>query len=199
VLLLASLGLYVLLQNTISLIYGDDLKSLLHGQALQGISIFHATITTVQLVTLGANAVLYATVGFLFARSRFGITIRGVADDPELALIVGVDRDHVMILVFALGSALAAIAGIFIGFDTSLSPTMGFRALLMGVVAAIIGGVGSIPGSILGGLFVGFLQNVGVWKLPTEWQDGVVFLALIVFLLVRPRGFLGKPLERTPI
>jgi branched-chain amino acid transport system permease protein len=76
---------------------------------------------------------------------------------------------------------------------------MGFRALLMGVVAAIVGGVGSVPGAIIGGIFIGLVQHFGIWVLPTQWQDAIVFAILILFLLVRPQGVLGTPLKKAGV
>jgi branched-chain amino acid transport system permease protein len=97
-------------------------------------------------------------------------------------------------LAFAVGSGLAAGAAILISLDTDITPTMGFGALLLGVVAAIVGGVGSMPGAMLG-LLVGLAQHLGVWKLPTQWQDEIVFLILIAFLIARPQGLFGRPVK----
>jgi branched-chain amino acid transport system permease protein len=125
--------------------------------------------------------------------------LRAVANDSELSSALGLNSGRVIAVAFALGSALAGVAAIFIAYDTDLTPMMGFRAILMGVVAVIVGGVGSIPGALVGGLFVGLAQHLGVWKLPTQWQDAIVFLILIVFLVLRPQGFLGKPLKRAAV
>ena len=80
-----------------------------------------------------------------------------------------------------------------------MTPMMGFYALLMGVVAVIAGGIGSIPGAALGGLLVGMAQHLGVWKIPTQWQDTIVFLILIFFLLFRPQGFLGRVVKKSTV
>jgi branched-subunit amino acid ABC-type transport system permease component len=95
-----------------------------------------------------------------------------------------------------LGSAIAGLAAILAAFDTDLTPVMGFKALLGAVVAVIVGGRGSILGVLLGGLLVGMAQHLVVWKLPAQWQDTSVFVILVVFLLFRPQGFLGKPLHK---
>lgn len=198
-LLLASLGIYIVVQNMISMKFGDDVQALSAYAPTSAIVILKSRITRLQAIIVLVNMFLYAITGLLILRTRTGRIIRAVANDMELACVAGVNTDHVILLVFALGSALAAVAGILIAYDTNLTPTMGFNALLMGVVAVVVGGIGSVPGAILGGLLVGLSQHLGVWKLPTQWQDAIVFLILIFFLFLRPQGFLGKPLRRAAV
>ena len=88
------------------------------------------------------------------------------------------------------------MAGILISLETNLEPTMGFIPLLKGIIASIIGGVGSIPGSILGGFFLGLVENLGIWKISAGWKDLIAFVILIIFLLLKPRGFLGIKTEK---
>ena len=87
------------------------------------------------------------------------------------------------------------MAGILIALDVDMKPSMGMNALLMGVVVVIIGGAGSITGIALAALMLGMVQHLGVWKIGTEWQDAIVFAVLIIFLLFRPQGFLGKKVK----
>jgi branched-chain amino acid transport system permease protein len=122
-----------------------------------------------------------------------------VASDPNLALVSGIDTDKVILFSFALGSALAGAAAILISFDTDMTPTMGMNALMMGVVAVIIGGVGSIPGATLGGFLIAFAQNFGVWKISSQWQDAIAFIILLLFLLYRPNGFFGKKIPKVEV
>lgn len=198
-LLLASLGIYIVVQNMISIKFGDDVQALSAYAPTSAIVILKSRITRLQAIIVLVNMFLYAITGLLILRTRTGRIIRAVANDMELACVAGVNTDHVILLVFALGSALAAVAGILFAYDTNLTPTMGFNALLMGVVAVVVGGIGSVPGAILGGLLVGLSQHLGVWKLPTQWQDAIVFVILILFLLLRPQGFLGKPLRKAAV
>ena len=86
---------------------------------------------------------------------------------------------------------LGIAAGILISFETNIEPTMGFNALLKGIIASIIGGIGSIPGAVLGGFFLGLVENLGIWKIQAGWKDAIAFGVLIVFLLIRPSGILG--------
>lgn len=94
---------------------------------------------------------------------------------------------------------MAGIAGILMSLDTDMTPTMGFHALLLAIVACIVGGITSFKGAVLGGLFVGMILHLGVWKLPAAWQDAILFVILLLFLLLRPHGFLGKPLRAATV
>lgn len=199
VLLLASLGLFVVFQNLISMIFGDDTKTLRTGEVVEGLPLFGARITPVQITIIAVSAVLILTTWAFLQRSRHGIAIRAVANDPELALISGLDPDRYLLVVFFIGSALAGAGAILISFDTDMVPLMGFNALLMAVVAVIVGGLGSVPGIAIGALLVGLAQNLGVWKLPTQWQDTIVFAILLVFLLFRPQGFLGRKVVKASV
>ena len=197
VLLLASLGLYIVIQNSISLVFGDQFRAYSRTGINGAISIFGAQITKTELFIFAFNLILYGGVNLVAAKTSVGRITRAVANDPELAIIYGINQQAVLLGVFAAGSAMAGIAGVLIGFDSSVNPTMGFDALLMGVVAAIVGGVGSLAGAIVGGFFIGFLQAFGVWQLPTEWQYTVVFFVLMMFLIFRPQGFFGQALRPT--
>ena len=123
---------------------------------------------------------------------KFGKTLRALANDSELAKLSGINSDRYILFAFAVGSFLAAVAAIMISFDTDMTPTMGFNALVLGVVAVIVGGISSLPGAAIGGLFIGLAQNLGVYWLPSKWQDTIAFVILILFLLFRPYGILGK-------
>lgn len=199
ILLLASLGLFIVIQNFISLIFGDDTKTIRSGAVTEGLPIFGARITPIQIVIIVVSGALLLLCWSFMQKTKMGKAMRAVANDPELARVVGIETDLVILFTFTLGSALAAVAAILISLDTDMTPMMGFYALLMGVVAVIAGGIGSIPGAALGGLLVGMAQHLGVWKIPTQWQDTIVFLILIFFLLFRPQGFLGKVVKKASI
>jgi len=195
VFLLASLGFYVVLQNIISLIFGDDTKTIRSGMVEEGINILGARITPIQITIIAVSLLLFVSCFFFLKYTKMGQAMRAIANDSELASISGIETDQVILFTFALGSALAGIAGILVALDVDMTPTMGMNALLMGVVAVIIGGVGSIPGIALGALFLGMAQQFGVWKISSQWQDAIAFVILLIFLLFRPQGFLGKKVK----
>ena len=199
VLLLASLGMYIVLQNTISMVFGDDTKSIRSGIVREGLPVFGARITPIQVVIICTSIVLVLLTALWLKKSRMGKAMRAVANDAELAQISGIDSDRVVLWTFGVGSALAGVAGILVALDVDMTPTMGMNALMMGVVAVIIGGVGSIPGVAMGALLLGLAQHLGVWKISSQWQDAIAFIILFVFLLFRPQGFLGRKVKKAEV
>lgn len=199
ILLLSSLGIYLVLQNIISLIFGDDTKIIRSKMVKEGIEILGARITAIQILTICVSVILVVAMAFLLKKTKIGRAMRAVANDPELASVSGIESDRVILWTFAMGSALAALAGILVALDIDMTPTMGMRALMMGVVAFIIGGVDSVPGVALGALLLGMAQHLGVWKISSQWQDAIAFLILLGFLLFRPKGFLGKKVRRATV
>ena len=192
ILLLASLGLFVVIQACVSIAFGSNVHVLSSVIAGTTFSIFGGRITSSQLITvIVANSLFFGILAALHT-TRPGRILRAVGSDPELARIVGVEIDRIIPIVFGVGSALAGIAALLAAYDTGLKPTMGFNALLFGVVAMIIGGIGNVPGAYLGGLLLGFAQQFGAWILPSRWQDLIVYLILAFFLLLRPAGIAGR-------
>jgi len=199
VLLLASLGVYIVLQNLISMIFGDDTKSIRAGDVVEGINILGARITPIQIIIIITSIILIILLSMFLQKSKLGMAMRAVANDPELTKISGIDSDKIIAWTFLIGSALAGIAGILVALDVDMTPTMGMNALMMGVVAAIIGGIASIPGVALGALLLALAQNFGVWKISSQWQDAIAFVILILFLLFRPEGFLGRKVKKAMV
>jgi branched-chain amino acid transport system permease protein len=198
-LLIASLGLYIVLQNVISMVWGDDTKTMRTGEVVEGHAVLGARITNIQIVIIATTLVLITLISLILTRTKFGKALRALANDPELARLSGINSDRYIMYAFAIGSFLAAVAAIMISFDTDMTPTMGFNALVMGVIAVIVGGIGSLPGAALGGLLIGLAQNLGVWQLPSKWQDTIAYVVLILFLLFRPYGILGKKPQKAHI
>ena len=198
-LLIASLGLYIALQNIISLLWGDDTKTVRTGEVVEGYEIVGARITDVQITIIVTSVVLITLITLMMKRMRLGKTLRALANDSELARFSGINSERYIMYAFAIGSFLAAVAAIMISFDTDITPTMGFNALVKGVIAVIIGGMGSLPGAALGGLLLGLSENLGVYWLPSKWQDTIAFVILILFLLFRPYGILGKKPQKAQV
>ncbi len=199
ILLLASLGIYIVLQNVISMVFGDDTKSIRTWPVVEGLNVFGARITPVQIIIIITSIVLLILVAYFLHLSKTGKAMRAVANDPELANISGINSDKVILISFAIGSALAGIAGILVSLDVDMTPTMGMNALMMGVVAMIVGGVGSIRGIVLGSLLLALAQNLGVWYISSQWQDAIAFAILLIFLLFKPEGFFGKKLRKAEV
>lgn len=197
--LLASFGVFIFLQNLIQLIYGAQSLTIRTGPIKEGHHFLGAVITDIQILILIASIVLMILVWIFIQKTKIGKAMRAVADDPMAANVVGINPERIIMISFAIGSALAGVAGILISFETNIGPTMGFSALLKGIIASIIGGIGSIPGAVLGGLFLGLAENLGIWKISAGWKDCIAFAILIVFLLVRPWGLLGTKTQKETI
>ena len=197
--LISSIGLYVILQNTISLYFGDDTKVINTADITVGHQIFGAYITTVQIITICVSLGLFIGVNLFLHSTATGKSIRAVSSNPELCNIYGISSKKIILIAFALGSALASIAGILSAMDTNMTPTFGFNLLLYGVVAMIIGGVGSTRGLLAGSLLVAAAQHLAAFYLDTKWMDAVTYIILILFLMWKPLGFSGKRLKKVEV
>jgi branched-chain amino acid transport system permease protein len=191
-LLITSLGLLVVIQNGISLIFGDETRALRSWGASEGYLVAGARATGVQLVTLGTALASLVLMCWLLYRSRAGVAIRAVASNPELAELSGIRSGRVRLAVFGLSSALAAITALLVGFDVDIRPGMGVNALLMGVVSSVVGGTANVLGVLLGAFVLGVLQNISTIYVTAEWQDSITFGLFLVVLLLRPSGLLGR-------
>jgi branched-chain amino acid transport system permease protein len=196
ILLIASFGAFIFLQNLLQLIFGAQILTMRTGPVKEGHHVLGAVITDTQIAIMATAILVLVSLGVVSSRTRLGKAMRAVADDGLASSVVGINPERVILWAFILGSALAGLAGILISYETNIEPTMGFNALLKGIIASIIGGIGSIPGAALGGLLLGLAESLGIWKLPAMWKDTIAFGLLIVFLLARPQGILGKKPER---
>ncbi|RIK75212.1 branched-chain amino acid ABC transporter permease [candidate division KSB1 bacterium] len=199
ILLIASLGVSIILQNLISLFFGDDTKTIRTSEVREGLNVLGARITPVQIAIILTSLLLFALTYIILKRSKIGKALRAVANDPELAVVMGLNKDRIIYFTYFVGSALAAIAAILISLDIDMTPLMGFQAMLYGVVAVVIGGLGNILGAYLGGLLLGLAQHLGVWYISSQWQDAIAFVILILFLLFRPQGFFGKKIRKAEV
>ena len=196
VFLIASFGVFIFVQNLIQLIYGAQILSIRTGPVKVGHSIFGAIITDIQILILVVSLVLSLGLWLYIKYTKLGKAMRAVADDPMAAGVVGIYPEKIITAAFAIGSMLAGAAGVLIAYETNLGPTMGMNAVLKGIIASIIGGIGSIPGAMFGGFFLGIAENLGIWKIQAGWKDSIAFAILIIFLLIRPGGIMGIKTDR---
>ncbi|WP_299368689.1 branched-chain amino acid ABC transporter permease [Winogradskyella sp.] len=197
--LIASLGVYVVLQNVISIVWGDNTLSFRTWPVKEGHQFLGAYITDVQIITILACSVLVGLSWLFLERTSTGQKIKAVSSNPELASILGISKDKAIIWSFVIGSGLAACTGILIAADTDMTPTMGFNWLLYGVVAMIIGGMGKLRYLILGSLLLATAQHLAAYYLDSKWMNATAYIILIIFLYFKPYGFSGKPLKKTEI
>lgn len=197
--LLASFGVFIFIQNLIALIFGSQILTIRTGPIKEGYHILSAIITPIQIIILVTSIILMISLWLFIQKTRIGKAMRAVSDDPIAASVVGINPEKTITASFAIGSALAGAAGILISLETNIEPTMGFTAILKGIIASIIGGIGSIPGAMFGGFFLGIVENLGIWKIQAGWKDSIAFIVLIIFLLIRPWGILGTKTEKETI
>ena len=199
ILMIASLGLYVVLQNIISMVWGDDTKSIRTGDVTVGNEIFGAYITDIQIAIIVVSITLFILTLLFMKYTNTGKSIRAVSSNAELCNIFGINSDKIILWSFGIGSALAAVAGILVSLDVDMTPTMGFNLLLYGVVAMIIGGVGSIKGLIFGAFLLASAQHLTAYYIDSKWMEAITYVILILFLIWKPLGFSGKRLKKVEI
>jgi branched-chain amino acid transport system permease protein len=189
ILLVASLGIYISVQALIAIFFTSDYRTFSRSISPGSVEFFGiAYVSFVQLVTIVSAVTVLVGLFLLVKKTAFGKTLRAISDNPELALISGVNVDRVTGWTFFIGSAVAGLTGVLVGFDTGLEPTMGFALMLKGIIASVVGGMYSLVGSGAGALLLGVVESAGTWTIAGIWKDAIAFGVLIVFLLLRPLG-----------
>lgn len=197
--LVCSLGLYIAIQNLISLYFGDDAKTVYLETVSKSIQIFDSYITELQTIIILTSLILFITL-FLFTQyTVLGKSIRAVSVNPDLAKIYGINEEKIISFCFIIGSSFAGVAGIIYGMDISFTPHFGFSLLLYGIIAMILGGVGSYKGLIYGSILVSTAQHLSSFYFDTKWMDIAAFILLILFLMWKPLGFSGSRLKKIEI
>ena len=190
-LLMASFALLLLFESLIQIFFGASVKTIGFIEVRKGMEFFGAIITPLQLVIIIVSVLLLVFLFLFMKKTNIGKAMRAVADNKDVARIVGISVEKVYIWVFVVSSAIAGIAGILVSLEQNLEPTMGTGLIIKGFIGAIIGGVGSVPGAILGSFLLGTVENFGIWYLPSGYKDAIAFTLLFVFLLFRHQGILG--------
>ena len=193
--LITAIGMSYLLQNTALLIWGANPKVFPSLFNLNTIVLFDGqlSIKGETLVTIAANIVIMIGLTLFTSRSKMGKAMRCVSEDRGAAELMGINVNTTISVTFAIGSALAAVAGLLLcSAYPMLQPTTGSMPGIKAFTAAVFGGIGSIPGAMLGGVLLGIIEILGKAYVSTELGDAIVFAVLIIVLLVRPTGLLGK-------
>jgi branched-chain amino acid transport system permease protein len=198
VILISSLGVLIVIENIIAIVFSTDPKTL-SGFPNSTIIVGGVAVTTLRLTIVAVSAAIFLLVLLFLFRTRVGKAMRAVANSPEVAQAVGIDKRYIFILAFALGSAVVSPAAILFTLDKGATPDIGMTAVLIAAISVIVGGLGSIPGAVLGGLIIGFAQNLGVWLIPSEWQSTIAFGVLLVVIIFRPTGLMGGKLHKAEI
>jgi branched-subunit amino acid ABC-type transport system permease component len=206
--MIAAFALGIIIRQFLQMIWGPDAETFPTG-LMSPIDIFGAAVTPIQLVIIASALACLGIFHGLLTYTRLGIAMRAAADNPGLAQASGIHTERVILWVWFIGSAFAGIGGIFLGLDTQIVPRMGFNVIIPVFCAAILGGIGSPYGAILGAFVIGFAENVGsainfAWLfdllgvandgfvfIPTGYKPAIPFAFLILVLLLRPQGIVG--------
>ena len=193
--LITAIGMSYLLQNIALLIWGANPKSFTSVFNVGSISLLNGglLISSETILTVLANIVIMIALTLFTGRTKIGKAMRAVSEDKGAAELMGINVNATISMTFAIGSALAAIAGVLLcSAYPTLQPTTGSMPGIKAFTAAVFGGIGSIPGAMIGGLLLGVIEILGKAYVSTELGDAFVFAVLIVVLLVKPTGLLGK-------
>ena len=192
-LLVTAIGVSLLIEYSWQLFVGPDPKFFPSLAPHMEFLIFDVHITSEQITVIGISFLLMILLRLFILKTRTGKAMRAVSFNLDAAKLMGISTDGIIAVTFALGSALAAAAGVLIGMQIpKIDPLMGIMYGLKAFVAAVLGGIGNIPGAVLGGLLIGTSEVMVVGYLSSTYRDAIAFGILILVLLLRPQGILGR-------
>lgn len=194
--LITAIGVSYFLQNAALLIFGSQQKPYPTIVSLPSINIGAVEIGGKTILTLIVTAVIMIVLTFFINKTKLGKAMRAVSEDKNAASLMGISVNRTITLTFAIGSALAAFASIFYGMSyTYIKPSTGAMPGIKAFTAAVFGGIGSIPGAMLGGILLGMIEQLSKTYISTLWADAIVFGVLVIVLVVKPTGLLGKKIS----
>jgi branched-chain amino acid transport system permease protein len=191
VVLIASLGLFIVLENLLGVIAGTDTKVLPeveNATHILELGPYVAIYNDMQVYQVIALPVVWGLLWGFLRFTSYGKAVLAMTDNAEMARIIGIDTFKVALLVFVIGSAISAVPAALILAKDGATTGMGFNAVFIAFVAVVVGGVGSLPGAVLGGFLLGLIESVGMFGIATEWQSTVAFVVLFLVLVFRPTG-----------
>ena len=189
--MISSLGIYMIMIQAIAIIWGNEPKILKTGVE----TTYHVlgfTMASSQIIDLIGASIAVGGFFYWLKHSNLGLLFRGLADNPLQMALLGYDTNRLRLVAFGLSGALAGFAGILSAYDLGFDPYVGMNAVLLAVIATIIGGKTDFIGPLVGGLILGILRAEVVWFYSARWQDAITFVILAVFLFLKPDGLLGK-------
>ncbi len=196
--LITAIGVSYFLQNAAQLIFGSAPKNFASIVTMRPLSFFDGglTITGEVIITVALCIAIMVALTLFTTKTRMGKAMRAVSEDRAAAQLMGINVNQTISLTFAIGSALAAVAGVLLCSTVpTLMPTTGAMPGIRAFTAAVFGGIGSIPGAMLGGILLGIIETFSKAYISTQFSDAIVFSVLIIILLVKPAGLLGKQIQ----
>lgn len=191
--LITALGMSIFLQNLAQLIFGATPKVMPHFITGEPIMIGNTAVSMVTVYTIIMSIAIMILLTIFIKKTKAGKAMRAVSQDTDAAVLMGININVIISLTFAIGSALGALGGIFYSIAYSqVYPTLGVMPGLKAFIAAVFGGIGNIGGAVLGGYVIGFIETMTKGYISSKWADAIVFSVLILVLLFKPSGILGK-------
>ncbi len=191
--LISAIGVSIFLQNYVMLTQGATDKVFPHLFEEAGFEASSIRVTYIQLFIIAISAFLMLFLHLFITKTRMGKAMRAVAQDKVMASLVGINIDTVISVTFAIGSGLAAVAGLMVAIYYGLvNYSIGYIAGIKAFTAAVLGGIGSIPGAMFGGIFLGLVESLSAAYISSEYKDAYAFIILIIILLIKPSGLFGK-------
>ena len=197
VILVGTLGVMIVMEAIPMIIWGGE--SRLARETGHSFTIGSVTLPDMKIIAIVTALVVFFSVRYFLTRTRTGIAMQAVGSNAEMARVVGIDIKNICILAAVLGCAIGSSGAVIVAMDTGVSPMVGFEALLIAFVCAILGGFGSFSGAALGALIIGMVRVMSGWVLPTLWQEFIVFFILFSLIAVRPRGIFGKKVWKAEV
>jgi branched-chain amino acid transport system permease protein len=192
-LLITAIGVSLFIENAAQLVFGPDPKFFPSLAPHRDFKVAGVHLTSEQLTVIGVSFLLMILLRFFIRNTRTGKAMRAVSFNLDAAKLMGISTDRIIATTFALGSALAAAGGVLIGMQIpKIDPLMGILYGLKAFVAAVLGGIGNVPGAVLGGLLIGTSEVLVVGYLSSTYRDAIAFGILILVLILRPQGILGR-------
>ena len=196
--LITAIGVSYFLQNTAQLIWSSSPKNFTSIVNIKPMAIFggQLTITGEMIVTVLTAVLVMMVLTWFTTRTKMGKAMRAVSEDRDAAQLMGINVNQTISMTFAIGAGLAAVAGVLLCSTVPmLQPTTGSMPGIRAFTAAVFGGIGSIPGAMIGGILLGIIENFAKAYLSTQFSDAIVFGVLIIILLVKPAGLMGKQIQ----
>ncbi len=191
IILIASVGALIIIESLNQIFFGADVKSINFLNNSASLNFGPIVITPLQIFIIFSSLILLVLLFSFMKFSKLGKAMRAVADNKNVAEIVGISAEKIYRWSFIIGSAIAGYAAILIALEQNIEPTMGTSLMIKGFTASVIGGIESVPGGVLGAFVLGLVENFGIWFLPSSYKDAIAFVVLFIFLLIRPEGILG--------
>ena len=194
--LISAIGVSIFLQNYVMLTQGTSDKVFPSVIGNAGFELFSTRVTYLQAAIIAVSTLIMILLHLFVMKTKTGKAMRAVAQDKVMASLVGINIDRVISVTFVIGSGLAAVAGIMVAMYYGLvNYSIGYSAGIKAFTAAVLGGIGSIPGAMLGGIVLGLVESFGASYISSEYKDAYAFVVLIIILLVKPEGLLGRRSE----